>query len=502
MARLTLDENGAKRRFKLNPGKLTIGSGDGATLRLASPQVADLHAELLFEAGVARIRPRPGVIPPTIGGKAVTGETVIAGGQAVSFGSASILVEYDEGEGPKGAKPTTGAARGQVGSPRSAPTSAPTSAPRGAPRDAPRGASERGPGSGAGRDAARPAAGGTRPTSARGAGRAAAASADPDRGVVRSQRRQVKRGMPTWAILAIVGVGLALLLFFGGDMWSSTTAPGFNPVGAKARFEDYWRDGDSKGAAAVLEEFERADLSPEWKTEYERMRGLIAANQSSSSQGLRDAEATREWQNQLENYFTTHLEGKATRPKARIFVRRLQSFRERYPSHEKRDWVDRMYTRFAPVAQLEDPSTLEDVQWEVNRYTIAKPKRFKEAQIAVDQFLATATGTDRDEALKLKAEIETEQRKFFDEQILDAAILYDKVKWPNKFDAPRAIEVLVQLVIGMADQELADDAARRLVQMPEITILEGYKRERFATFERLIENAIVRERAKELGLLE
>lgn len=466
MARLTLDENGAKRRFKLNPGKLTIGSGDGATLKLASSNVADLHAELLFEAGIARLRPRPGVLPPTIGGKAVTNETVLVTGQVVKIGAATIFVEYDEGEGPKGPKSTVTAS--------------------GAPKVAARPVVT--PGRAKGPAVAAPAV-----------GRGASAE---ERSVVKHQRREIKKGVPTWAILGLFGVAILLGVLYGGDLWGSATTAGFNPFGAKARFEDFWKDGDTKGAATVLEEFAQAELNSEWKAEYARMRELLESNQASSSKGLIDMEATREWQNQLENYFTTHLEGTATRPKARVFVKRLQSFRDRYPDHEKREWVDRMLTRFSGIAQLNEPSSLADLQWEVNRYTVARPRRYKEAFQAIDEFLSRATGTDRDEALKLKATTETEQKALFDEEILGAAVYYDRIKYPSKFDAGKSIEILVQLVIGMADPALADDAARRLVQMPEITVLEGYKRERSVTFQRLMENAIVRTRAKQLGLVE
>ena len=45
MARLILEEDGQTRRFRLNEGKLTIGSGEAATLRCHSADVAEVHAE-------------------------------------------------------------------------------------------------------------------------------------------------------------------------------------------------------------------------------------------------------------------------------------------------------------------------------------------------------------------------------------------------------------------------------------------------------------------------
>lgn len=469
MARLTLDENGAKRRFKLNPGKLTIGSGDAATLKLTSPNVAELHAELVFEAGVARLRPRPGVLPPTLGGKPMSVETILVGGQVVKIGAAAIAVDYDEGEGPRASK---GAGAG--------------STRRG---EAPGGAGPKGNAS-SGRTEAR--------------GRRAAADAGQGDGTPRvtRQRIQAKKGMPTWAILLIVAV-LGLLAFqFGGTLLSSATSADFNPVGSQIRFEDYLRDADTIGARKALAEFEGQKLSEDWRKRYDEMKARLDSIGSVASQASVDQEATRYWQNQLSNYADNYLAGSASRPKARVFVKRLRAFKADYPTHEKREWVDRMLSRYESIALLTEPATLADLQWEVNTLTAAKPRRYREAFAFIDEFLGRASGSDRDEALKLKAELESGQQEFFDGEVEGAAIYYSPVKYPTKFDAMKSIEILVQLVIGMADPALADNAASRLVKMPEITVLEGYKRDRRKTFDALIENSIIRKKAQELGLLD
>jgi len=463
MARLTLEENGAKRRFKLNPGKLTIGSGDGATLKLASPDVAEVHAELLFEAGVARLRPRPGVLAPTIGGKAVAQETILAAGSVIRLGAATLTLDYDEGEGPKAAgrpnaaaapaaRPSAGAAAGRAGARKS------TQAP---------------------------------------AGRGAEANT----AVARRGRRPAGKSMPTWAILAIFALLGVLAVTLGPGLLSSATSGGFNPVGAKQRFEDFWRESDTKGAGKVLEEFKGASLTPEWQKEYDEMRARFEAGSKQATQGLSQMEATQEWQNQLSNYYDTHLASKATRPKARVFVRRLRFFRERYPNHDQREWVDRMLARFEPVAQLDQPATLEDLQWEVNRATIAKPRKYKEAFAAIDEFTARTSGAERDQALALKAQELDNQKKFFDEELLGAAVYYDKVNYPSKFNPAESVNILVELVAVVADPELADEAARRLVQIPEFAgLLPGYKAYRRKTFDAIMANGIVRAKATSLGI--
>ncbi len=470
MARLTLEENGAKRRFKLNPGKLTIGSGDGATLKLASPDVAEVHAELLFEAGVARLKPRPGVLAPTIGGRTVAQETVLAAGSVIKLGGATLTLEYDEGEGPKTAPGRTGGAAAPAA--RQAPA-APAAAP--------------------GRKTVAASAARTARTGDAGAGAGGQ--------VARRGRRPAGKSMPTWAILAIFAVLGLLAVLFGPGLLSSATSGGFNPVGAKQRFEDFWRENDTKGAGKVLEEFKGASLSPEWQKEYDEMRARFESGAKTSTQGLSQMEATQEWQNQLSNYYDTHLASKATRPKARVFVRRLRSFRERHPNHDQREWVDRMLTRFEPVAQLDQPSTLEDLQWEVNRATVAKPRKYKEAFAAIDEFTARTSGPERDQALALKAQELDNQKKFFDEELLGAAVYYDKVNYPSKFNPAESVNILVELVAVMADPELADEAARRLVQIPEFaSLLPGYKAYRRKTFDAIMENATVRAKATSLGI--
>ena len=75
MARLILEEGGQRRAFRVNEGKLTIGSSESCTLTLASPDVAEIHAELEVHGEEITLRPRPGVTPPRVLGKAVSNPT-------------------------------------------------------------------------------------------------------------------------------------------------------------------------------------------------------------------------------------------------------------------------------------------------------------------------------------------------------------------------------------------------------------------------------------------
>ena len=105
MARLTLEEGGQTRRFKLSSGKLTFGSGDRATLKMASDDIADLHGQIEMGPDGAVLRTAKGVMPAKAGGRSISGAHTMTEGQAVSIGGAKLSIEYDEGEGPKSAAP-------------------------------------------------------------------------------------------------------------------------------------------------------------------------------------------------------------------------------------------------------------------------------------------------------------------------------------------------------------------------------------------------------------
>ena len=97
MAILILTEGGSTRRFNLRPGKLSFGSGADVTLRLASEDVAERHGEIEMGGG-AVLRCGKGVLPAMVAGKAASGDLVLRDGQQVKVGSATLSVEYAEGE--------------------------------------------------------------------------------------------------------------------------------------------------------------------------------------------------------------------------------------------------------------------------------------------------------------------------------------------------------------------------------------------------------------------
>src|SRR5688572_20598631 len=93
MTRLVVEEGGKRRAFKVGDGVITIGSGAGATLKLASTKVAEIHAEIVVQGGAVTVRPRPGVLPPTLKGRAQSAEFKVPKGSTVVIGDAKLTVD-------------------------------------------------------------------------------------------------------------------------------------------------------------------------------------------------------------------------------------------------------------------------------------------------------------------------------------------------------------------------------------------------------------------------
>jgi hypothetical protein len=106
MTRLVVEEGGKRRAFKVGDGVITIGSGGAASLKLASTGVAEVHAEIVVHEGVVKLRPRPGVTPPKLGGKPQSAEFVVPRGVPVQIGEAKLTVDPPEpASAPKPAAP-------------------------------------------------------------------------------------------------------------------------------------------------------------------------------------------------------------------------------------------------------------------------------------------------------------------------------------------------------------------------------------------------------------
>src|SRR5688572_17173215 len=93
MTRLVVEEGGKRRAFKVGDGVITIGSGAGATLKLVSTKVAEVHAEIVVQGGVVTVRPRPGVLPPMLKGRPQSAEFTVPKGTTIVIGDAKLTVD-------------------------------------------------------------------------------------------------------------------------------------------------------------------------------------------------------------------------------------------------------------------------------------------------------------------------------------------------------------------------------------------------------------------------
>jgi len=453
MARLIVEEGGRTRRFRLNEGTLTIGSGGAATLTLASADVAEVHAELEYRAGRAVLRPRPGVAAITVLGRPVTGgEVELRPGQSAKIGGARLSVEEDEPQAPPAARAVPGASRA-----------------------------------------------GARARAAESAGRSTAGTSTATGSRVRAKRRTLERrfSVPSWLIvvglLGVAGLTVLLLQRFA----DSSAVQGFDPKASQVRIQAKLSSASYQG---VLEELakvdEQQDLSSEWKATFEGYRKEALAMRARAEEDARNIAGNAWFDSQLQNYVDGYLEDNG-RPQARVLLQRIATFRKRWPTHPKLEWCGRMEQRYASIADLASPPTLADVEWEVKTLTWAKPRDYKAAFAAMASFAQGASGADLQAITRLQAEKATEQQEHFADQIQQAKYL-----WEDKGEKGQAVEVLVQLVLKLDDESMVADAADRLVRMPGVeNALAGYQRDRPVDFAELCANPRVREFCKAKGLL-
>ncbi|MEW6073210.1 MAG: FHA domain-containing protein [Planctomycetota bacterium] len=452
MIRLIVEEGGKRRAFRLGEGVLTIGSGAAARLRVGAPDVAELHAELELAGGTARLRPRPGVLPPRLAGRPVGGETVLPLGQKVEIGAARLWIE-DE----------------------AAPAAPAPPAPAAAPAPAARTEAER---------------------EARRRRAIEAARGAPRRSVVERTAPRVKKGLPAWAIvsimLGIVGLVVILAWWAFGVAGEGALSVGETLGFARARVQE----GETAAAAALLDGIAARELTAEERAEMEAIRGLIASAGQAMVSYAENEEGTAFRDNQLEKYEKLYLQGTVERAKARLFLKRCAEFRRRWPRHPEMDWVNRHEARYKSVVNFAEPPTLEDVLWEVRDCVDTMPRYYDRAFALLDEFAASAGGADLAAANARRAELIPEREAYAMDRLQQARYeLHDRQSPEN------AIKWLVYSVCWLGDPALENDAARRLIQMSDLADhLKGYQVYRPAVWAELMENDIVRAEAARLGI--
>ncbi len=456
MARLILDEGDKRRAFKLNDGRLTIGSSDAATLTLTVDDVADVHAELRVEDGVVTLVPKPGVMPPTLLGRPVKQPTRLASNAEFKVGEALFRIESDE--------------------PSSAPAAAVAAPVRAAAqRSAPR------------------AARGPRP------GAVAATTREPR---VQHQRRTVQRGLPTWAVLGIVVAICGIGYFFGKGWLQDEASNSFDPT---ERYREAVIAFNAGAYKRTLDELDNVNLdlsSAELKKDVAELRKEAEAGIEKAKLAEFNVVGTKWLDTNLKRYQDNYLSGdKANRARARLFVKRCRDFKRTYPQHPELDWVERYGSRYEKLADMDSPPQYADLEWEVTRLTAAKPRDYETVFELIDSFSASATGGDATKASTLRGEHIAGRDEYFLDRMQQARYHWEKKEYGQ------AVEWLVQVIIQIGDKAMEDQAADSFLKMIDDEgrplsdrYLDTYKKNRPEHFAIMMKNDALRAAATEAGL--
>ena len=180
----------------------------------------------------------------------------------------------------------------------------------------------------------------------------------------------------------------------------------------------------------------------------------------------------------------------------RVFLKRCREFRERWPNHPEMDWVDRYERRYSQLVDLSEPPTFTDIAYEVKTLTWAMPRDYVQAFALLREFRESASPDDREAALALEEKLRAEQAEYFTDRMQQA-----KWHWERN-ERGKAVGWLVELVIGVDDPDMVDQAASELVNLPGIEAwLRGYQADKPEKFARLVKNERVRELARKLELV-
>jgi hypothetical protein len=463
MAKLILDEGGVRRAFRFNEGKLTIGSGADCTLTLESPGVEALHATLVIKGGRAVLTTADGAEPPRMNGRALAHRVELPAECSFTIAGASFQIAADDDA-----------------------HAAPSPAAGGTKRPAVR------------KQAAPVAKSGSRTTISKPAARSAATTDRDDR--VTARRREVKAGMPTWALLLLLLGGAVGLVFGVKAFFDSSNVATVDPGVQLSVAVTATNNAQLLAATTALDKFDSVkDEATAAQLETARsLRATIAElEKKSTRQGVLDR-ATQTLDAKLKTFVDKRLAGNlANRARARVFVMRCREFRALFPDHPEIDWVNRYEAQYAPMAQLDEPRTLEDLQYEVETHTwTATGRRYDLVFKAIDEFLEYAEGDEREAALALRdAKLAEREAHQVDRK---QEIRY---RW-EKGETGKAMAHFVYHLKWWGDEAMEDEVAAEITKLggfPEW--LRSFKKNSPEDFDAIVKNRYVREVAEREGLL-
>ena len=438
MIQLIVEDGGDRRGFNVGEGSLTVGSAPEAKLRLDAPDVAGIHAELEVVDGIATLRPRPGVLRPVVGGRAIEGPLELVHDQPVVIGGARLTVRYPEGS-PLRERP--------------APAGVVTPVRRGG-RSSPGGA----------------------------------------RGSAQRSRARRRKSQGALLSLGILGGVLALAVgffFFIGPRFMGTTSAEFEPSARLAAAQRLIGVRRFDEALAELEAIPSNLTTAEIAARADELRERIATQRAELARDVHDAEGEDWWRQNLERFDKLFLRGTAKPGAVRFFLERLARFEERWPGHARSDWVDRMQERYGALSNLNALPAVTDLEFEVWFHTTEDPKDWVSGLAAIDEYVRRASGRDRDRAIDLREATLRARQEWFDETIQKARDEYTGGEAGGK---SRSIAWLVRVVVLAGDTEMADQAADQLLRFAgdaEFDLqaeLRGYRSSKPELFEPLTEH--------------
>lgn len=299
-----------------------------------------------------------------------------------------------------------------------------------------------------------------------------------------SQSTRVRRparssGPPVGLIIAGIFLGVAAL----GWMFMSGVNKPNSATTMIAAAEKAYAQGMGRTDVETKLRLAEADpsMSAEQRVQVKDLRERLKVRDAEVALATHNMLGTTYLQKKLKNYSDKYLSGKPDKPKARVFLQRCKVFKQRWPEHPEMDWVKRQEARFAGFVNLNDPPTFEDVAWEAEALTYAKPRDYTKAFEALDKFIATASAEDRTLAENLKKKMEADRKEYHEDRMLQA-----KYELETNKDEAAAVQWLVWGVIGMGDEAMSDEAATYLLKMPNCdAFLRGYRSKQPLVFERL-----------------
>ena len=456
MTKLIVEEGGRRRGFKMRPGKVMIGTAEGCALRLESADVAAEHAELTLSETEATLTCRPGVQPAAQSGRPLAAGAKLLNGVPFQLGSAVLIVEFEGQAVAKVAVASAPIQRGQR-------------------------IQRAGAGDGGRSDE------------------------------VRRERPQ-RRSNPFLPVGIIGGALLIALIGWKGlDALISSSTPGYDPNALVTRVARYVKESNFNAAQGVLDQLDAIEepLAPEIQDRMKDLRADIDDGLAAGRLAVENVFGSKWMQIMLKNFEEFWLAGKPETPEMRVFVKRLAYFKERWPTHPELDWVERQERRFAPLVDLSDPPTYQDLEFEVHllvglrkhritgKVQASRTADWKAALAEIDTFLESSRGDERDSGLSLLDDIRTRRDDWVADKLQQARLHWEDAKkadWDSSL-LGKSIAWLVKIVQNSGDEALANDAAQRMIGYDTnadlAAFLRGYKRDKPEAFAALAANSVL-----------